>query len=88
MGSRNWDIADHGVPAPTRLVLRESPACAPTSPRFQEPFNLRQRRTRDLQENQAEPDPFILRYKDDPRFAAFCRKVGLPVHGEASRKSA
>ena len=34
-------------------------------------------------------DPFILRYKDDPRFAAFCRKVGLPVPGEASaRKSA
>jgi len=29
-------------------------------------------------------DPFILRYKDDPRFAAFCRKVGLPVPGEAS----
>ena len=28
-------------------------------------------------------DPFILRYKDDPRFAAFCRKVGLPVPGEA-----
>jgi len=24
-------------------------------------------------------DPFILRYKDDPRFAEFCRKVGLPV---------
>jgi TolB-like protein/Flp pilus assembly protein TadD len=34
-------------------------------------------------------DPFILRYKDDPRFAAFCRKVGLPVPGEAAaRKSA
>ena len=34
-------------------------------------------------------DPFILRFKDDPRFAAFCRKVGLPVPGEASsRKSA
>jgi TolB-like protein/DNA-binding winged helix-turn-helix (wHTH) protein/Tfp pilus assembly protein PilF len=33
-------------------------------------------------------DPFILRYKDDPRFAAFCRKVGLPVPGETSaRKS-
>jgi TolB-like protein/Tfp pilus assembly protein PilF len=33
-------------------------------------------------------DPFILRYKDDPRFAAFCRKVGLPVPGEiSSRKS-
>jgi len=29
-------------------------------------------------------DPFILRYKDDPRFAAFCRKVGLPVPGEVS----
>lgn len=27
-------------------------------------------------------DPFILRYKDDPRFTAFCRKVGLPVPGE------
>ncbi|MGB8715567.1 MAG: hypothetical protein WCD66_04300, partial [Rhodanobacteraceae bacterium] len=24
-------------------------------------------------------DPFVLRYKDDPRFAAYCRKVGLPV---------
>ena len=24
-------------------------------------------------------DPFILRYKDDPRFSAFCRKIGLPV---------
>jgi TolB-like protein/Flp pilus assembly protein TadD len=34
-------------------------------------------------------DPFILRYKDDPRFAAFCRKVGLPVPGEkAASKSA
>ena len=28
-------------------------------------------------------DPFILRHKDDPRFAAFCKKVGLPVPGEA-----
>jgi serine/threonine-protein kinase len=27
-------------------------------------------------------DPFILRYENDPRFAAFCRKVGLPVPGE------
>ncbi|MEO6968108.1 MAG: tetratricopeptide repeat protein [Rhodanobacteraceae bacterium] len=24
-------------------------------------------------------DPFILRYEHDPRFAAFCRKVGLPT---------
>jgi TolB-like protein len=33
-------------------------------------------------------DPFILRYKGDPRFAAFCRKVGLPVPGETpARKS-
>jgi TolB-like protein/Tfp pilus assembly protein PilF len=26
-------------------------------------------------------DPPILRYKGDPRFAAFCRKVGLPLPG-------
>jgi tetratricopeptide (TPR) repeat protein len=24
-------------------------------------------------------DPFLLAYKNDPRFAAFCRKVGLPA---------
>jgi hypothetical protein len=30
-------------------------------------------------------DPFILRFKDDPRFAAFCRRVGLPVPGEPTR---
>jgi TolB-like protein/Tfp pilus assembly protein PilF len=29
-------------------------------------------------------DPFILRYKGDPRFAVFCRKVNLPVPGESS----
>lgn len=29
-------------------------------------------------------DPLLLRYKDDPRFAAFCRKVGLPVPGSAA----
>jgi TolB-like protein/Tfp pilus assembly protein PilF len=29
-------------------------------------------------------DPFILRFKDDPRFAAFCRKVNLPVPGQTS----
>lgn len=27
-------------------------------------------------------DPVILRFKDDPRFVAFCRKVGLPVPEE------
>jgi TolB-like protein/Tfp pilus assembly protein PilF len=32
-------------------------------------------------------DPFILRYKDDPRFAAFCRKVGLPAPGETSSRN-
>ena len=33
-------------------------------------------------------DPFILRYKDNPRFAAFCRKVGLPTPAEvAARKT-
>jgi hypothetical protein len=29
-------------------------------------------------------DTFILRYRDDPRFAAFCRKVGLPATTEAN----
>ena len=29
-------------------------------------------------------DPIILRYRDDPRFAAYCRKVGLPVPGAAA----
>jgi Flp pilus assembly protein TadD len=28
-------------------------------------------------------DPFILRYKNDPRFAAFCKKVGLPATTDA-----
>ena len=27
-------------------------------------------------------DPFLLRYKSDPRFAAFCSKVGLPTPAE------
>jgi TolB-like protein/Tfp pilus assembly protein PilF len=30
---------------------------------------------------------FITRYKDDPRFAAFCRKVGLPVLGQTTHQS-
>jgi TolB-like protein/Tfp pilus assembly protein PilF len=33
-------------------------------------------------------DLFILRFKDDPRFAAFCRKVGLPVPGNATAAKA
>ena len=32
-------------------------------------------------------DPFIPRYKDDPRFAAFCRKVGLPTPAEIQRRT-
>jgi TolB-like protein/Flp pilus assembly protein TadD len=32
-------------------------------------------------------DAFILRYKDDPRFAAFCRKVGLPTPAEVAATS-
>jgi len=28
-------------------------------------------------------DPFILRYRDDPRFAVFCKKAGLPTATEA-----
>jgi len=29
-------------------------------------------------------DPLILRYRDDPRFAAFCHKVGLPTTTDAA----
>ena len=32
-------------------------------------------------------DPFLLRYKDDPRFAAFCRKVRLPTPAELTGAS-
>lgn len=32
-------------------------------------------------------DPFLLRYKDDPRFASFCRKVGLPSPAEAKERT-
>ena len=32
-------------------------------------------------------DPFILRYRDDPRFAAFCRKVGLPTPREVTGRT-
>ena len=28
-------------------------------------------------------DPFLLPFRNDPRYAAFCRKAGLPVPGEA-----
>jgi len=31
--------------------------------------------------------PLFLRYEDDPRFAAFCRKVGLPVPGEVRKQT-
>ena len=33
-------------------------------------------------------DPFIQRYKNDPRFSAYCRKVGLPVPGEGAARKA
>jgi len=29
-------------------------------------------------------DPFLLRYKDDPRFAALCKKIGLPTPAEVA----
>jgi TolB-like protein/Tfp pilus assembly protein PilF len=32
-------------------------------------------------------DPFILRFHDDPRLAAFCRKVGLPTPREATSRT-
>jgi len=39
--------------------------------------------TRDTGIGRLLTDPFILRYRDDPRFAAFCKKVGLPTATEA-----
>jgi serine/threonine-protein kinase len=38
----------------------------------------RARKNRDYSVQLLLTDPAILRYKSDPRFAAFCRKVGLP----------
>jgi TolB-like protein/Tfp pilus assembly protein PilF len=32
-------------------------------------------------------DPFLLRYKSDPRFAAFCKMVGLPTPAEVAASS-
>jgi len=32
-------------------------------------------------------DPFIRRYKDDPRFAAFCKQVGLPTPAEVGKRT-
>ncbi|MGH8162766.1 MAG: tetratricopeptide repeat protein, partial [Rhodanobacteraceae bacterium] len=32
-------------------------------------------------------DPFLLRHKNDPRFAAFCKKVGLPTPSEVASAS-
>jgi TolB-like protein/Tfp pilus assembly protein PilF len=32
-------------------------------------------------------DPPLLRFKDDPRFAAFCRKIGLPMPGEVGQQT-
>jgi TolB-like protein/Flp pilus assembly protein TadD len=40
------------------------------------------RHTHDLGVTNLLGDPLILRFKDDPRFAAFCQKVGLPAPGE------
>jgi hypothetical protein len=31
-------------------------------------------------------DPIMLHYKDDPRFSAFCKKVGLPTPDEVKRR--
>jgi len=32
-------------------------------------------------------DPFILRYKDDLRFGAFCKKAGLPPPAEVGKRT-
>jgi hypothetical protein len=75
-------------PAPTRFSASRITGLRSDFAKIPRALQSPTLRTRDLQENQAESDPVILRYKDDPRFAAFCGKVGLPVPGEASRKSA
>ena len=31
-------------------------------------------------------DPLVMRYKDDPRLAAFCEKIGLPHPTESQTK--
>jgi TolB-like protein/Tfp pilus assembly protein PilF len=38
---------------------------------------------RDSSIHQVLSDPFILRYRTDPRFAAFCKQVGLPATTDA-----
>ncbi|HTD28199.1 MAG TPA: hypothetical protein VK660_02295, partial [Xanthomonadaceae bacterium] len=32
-------------------------------------------------------DPFLLQYKDDPRFGAFCKEVGLPTPAEVAAQA-
>jgi serine/threonine-protein kinase len=32
-------------------------------------------------------DPFLLRYRDDPRYAAIARKAGLPVENIATSET-
>ena len=39
--------------------------------------------TRDTGIGRLLTDPFILHYRDDPRFAAFCKSVGLPTTTDA-----
>jgi len=32
-------------------------------------------------------DPFMLPFKNDPRFKAYCHKVGLPAPGESLQRT-
>jgi len=32
-------------------------------------------------------DPFIKRFRNDPRFTAYCRKVGLPAPAENAERN-
>lgn len=46
----------------------------------------RARETRDPGVGNTMIDPLVMRYKEDPRLAAFCAKIGLPHPGESQTK--
>lgn len=76
-------IVDHGDVAPYQVAqvyaLRNDDAAT---------FDWleRARETRDPGVGNTMIDPLVMRYKDDPRLAAFCAKIGLPHPRESQTK--